>query len=433
MERCKATIETTIKAAPIAVLAGLILALLSGCRGGASHPVPDEGKISFGVAAHSFRSGDFVTTDNFYPSEGMGVTAYLHNGAWASSTGPDLYFKDLHLTRAVGYDSGYPWLGSGARSFSFFAYAPYGAADLDGYKLAYTLPADPQRQVDLVAARQQDVPANSGGTVALRFQHTLTALSFATHPDLYTCTIKSISLAGVPSKGIYDISSGQWSDLSTPDRYTLLPEVLHTTGESVTVEGHLFLLPGQLPTDALLQVVLETEPAEQLTYEVDLGGTTFEPGQHVTVRLSISGIQLEVEGQPWSHHIYKKGYLAPDQILMVEAPQWIDDNATLTTKESEVQLSFSFLQPVGAEWRATLTNGLDFAFKEGTPSEGITSAGARNVITIVPRRPQGDVDRTTEVYIVIYNSEIDPDQTPFDNGPLGIGKGKRLTVTQQRK
>lgn len=423
-----------IKAAVWTVAIGLVAALLWGCRGEEPRSTPDQQKISFGIATSGFRSGRFATTDNFYPDQGMGVTAYLHDGDWSTVTTSSIYFHNLQLKPSGGYyNSGYPWLGNGSRNFSFFAYAPYGAGKFTGHQLQYAVPEDIAKQVDLVVAQRKDIPANSNAPVALTFKHILTALSFATHTDLYTCTVKSIELSGIPSQGTYDISKGGWNEVSGSANYLFQPNASHTSGESITLEPPLFILPGTMPAGAVLKVTLGTQSGDTYSYEVDLNGTKFQAGQHVTVRLSTAGIQLEVEGVPWSYHEYKKGFLNQDNILMVEPPKWKDGNSTLTTKESEVHLTFRILQPVGVAWHATLTNGLDFAFKEGTPSGGIASAGAENVITIVPRRPQGDTDRTTEVYLVLYNQEIDPDLMPDGNGPLGIGKGNRLKVTQKRK
>lgn len=409
----------------------IILALVAGCRKGGDEPTFGEA-IRFGVESGEIRAAK-VTTAQFH--DDMSVTAYLHDTPWASTSAPQAYFTDLKVLKSSGYNSGYPWLGNPQRNFSFFAYAPHGIGTLSGQELTYTVPTDLAQQKDLVVAKHLDIPANSGQEVLLSFKHPLTAISFKTHTELYSCTIESIELSGIPSRGTYHLDEQRWTSSDTPANYALVPMTTHTQGSSVELlkDDPLLILPGTLPAGAMLKVILKDTANKEHTYEVDLEGTTFQPGTHATIRLSLAGIRIELEGLPWDYHEYKKGYILPNLIQMIAPPKWIDGISTLTSLQSEVKLKIRFLRPLGVEWKATLTNGLDFTFKPGTASRGITNADREVILNIVPRKPQSDIVRRTELYLVVYGTEIDPDRTPTGDGPLSTGKGHRIVITQASK
>lgn len=96
------------------------------------------------------------------------------------------------------------------------------------------------------------------------------------------------------------------------------------------------------------------------------------------------------------------------------------------------KFTFQLEHPQGSVWTATLTNGLDFAFRTGTVTMGTTDV--LYTVEIVALKPQTTYPRTTEFYLMIDGREIDPDNYYEDGilrtGTVGIGSGNRFVITQ---
>ncbi|WP_436414037.1 fimbrial protein [Petrimonas sp.] len=94
--------------------------------------------------------------------------------------------------------------------------------------------------------------------------------------------------------------------------------------------------------------------------------------------------------------------------------------------------TFNLLHPIGGIWKATLTNGLEFAFEPGSPTTG--TSGIDYQIKIVALKPPTTTVHTTEFYLMINGVEVDPDTYieggTLVNGPKGIGQGNRFVIIQ---
>lgn len=261
-----------------------LLPLLASCARG-DHP-DERQMIAFETNWLEMRSGVVEDQDNFH--DDMQVTAFLQTQA-GSPLGT--LFQDLRVTKASGWRTGYPWLGSEAnRQLSFFAFAPYGALTPKWNQRSYTLTHN-SGEVDIVAA-QKVVPAHYGKPLPLHFQHLLSGVSFVVHQETPNMTITSVELRGIPSTATYYIEQQQWADYSDPKTYTWSGEVEHTAGNSsdtpLTITP-FFLLPQTLSGENKLIVQLKRPGSSEIELkELALTNQLLEIGQHYIIRLQLT-------------------------------------------------------------------------------------------------------------------------------------------------
>lgn len=261
-----------------------LLPLLGSCARGDR---PDERQmITFETNWLEMRSGVVEGQDSFH--DDMQVTAFLQTQA-GNPLGT--LFQDLRATKASGWRTNYPWLGSEAgRQLSFFAFAPYGALTPAWNQGSYTL-TDNSGEVDIVAA-QKVVPAHYGKPVPLHFQHLLSGVSFVVHEETPNMTITSVELRGILSTATYSIKQQQWVHYSDPRTYTWTGEVEHTAGTSVDTPltiNPFFLIPQTLSGEMKLIVTLK-RPGKSDTElkELSLSNQTLEIGEHYVLRLQLT-------------------------------------------------------------------------------------------------------------------------------------------------
>lgn len=76
--------------------------------------------------------------------------------------------------------------------------------------LAYTVPSDVTKQIDLMTAH--DTYAGDGSQCAhLTFSHALTAVTIKTGEEMLKGTIKSVTISGVYGEGTYQIGAEGWT------------------------------------------------------------------------------------------------------------------------------------------------------------------------------------------------------------------------------
>ncbi len=138
---------------------------------------------------------------------------------------------------------------------------------------------------------------------------------------------------------------------------------------------------------------------------------------------------------PWTlKPLHVEFYDASAQMAYLD--NWTPSTLTVRERGDVVSFRFRIIEPQGVDWTATLSNGLDFAFRSGTPTRGKT--GLEYTVEIIALKPPTTQMRTTEFYLTINGEEIDPDKYinswgEAQNGPIGIGKGNRYTITQLAK
>jgi hypothetical protein len=203
--------------------------------------------IIFGIEETELRSSLFDINN----LDTVGVFGY-YTGAerwdWLSVNAqqtllPD-YFCNKQMVKSGGIWSYDPpqkyWPNDPDSKISFFAYAPYIAADANGniltpgmltpYPLTkadfgipsvtYVVPLRQEDQIDLLWSAMWDMTkANSNGTVLFAMNHALTQISFSAALDTseigkkkdYRAKVIDISITGVHGNGILDLSTGYWT------------------------------------------------------------------------------------------------------------------------------------------------------------------------------------------------------------------------------
>ncbi|WP_168165859.1 fimbrillin family protein [Porphyromonas sp. HMSC077F02] len=261
-----------------------LLPFLGSCTRG-DHP--DESKmIAFETNWLDMRSGVVEGQDTFH--DDMQVTAFLQTQA-GNPLGT--LFQDLRATKASGWRTSYPWLGSEAgRQLSFFAFAPYGALTPAWQQGSYTLTHN-SGEVDIVAAHEV-VPAHYGKPLPLHFQHLLSGVSFVVHKETPDMTIYSVELRAIPSTATYSIERRQWADYSDPKTYTWTGKVEHLARTSVDTPLTItpfFLIPQTL-SDKMKLIVKLKRPGKSDTElkELPLTNQHLEIGAHYVIRLQLT-------------------------------------------------------------------------------------------------------------------------------------------------
>lgn len=216
-----------------------------------------------------------VTGAQFADGSKIGVFAYNTNAdAWnAANVGTyAAYMTNVELTKtgaSWGYSPVKYWVAG--KKYTFFGYAPYDASATvaDGV-LSVTVPTTIADQKDLMYAlpladkswngTDETVPA-----VTFAFRHALSQVKFSLktatdYSELYTITLKSITVKSVSSAGSLSMLDGSWSALGTPANYEAAVNdalVLNSTGYQTAEGGSdvLMLLPQSL-TNTEVDIVL---------------------------------------------------------------------------------------------------------------------------------------------------------------------------------
>ena len=240
--------------------------------------------------------GSIQTAENFYLDFGLFGYFYDSNLSWASvssSIPPESSMTNLLVTQNDNsWTTDVYWPG-GTKRATFFAYAPYdcqGAileSNTGAPKITYTVPSEIANQRDLLVAKSdENISCDGNSTVALNFQHALTAIKF-TQGDLGDYTkITGITISGVKNQGELSVDGASWDNVSTTsgNSYTITSE----TG--ITLNDVLLLMPQTLPSGAKLEVKMSNDDGTKTkNFSADLTGV-WQKGYTVTYQLSVNKI-----------------------------------------------------------------------------------------------------------------------------------------------
>ena len=254
---------------------------------------------------------------------------------------------------------------------SFFAYAPYGdenvelsAATEDGpQSINFKVNTDVKSQVDLITAQavsKSHLNTSTTPSVELNFTHQLTGIRFVIGDQFLKGWIKSISLKGVYTEGIYTIGGGWTLDDKKKGNFTISynldKPVAGTPGEEVSASDEVFMMiPHTFADDdaATIEVVYNDKYTDYIV-SAPLKGQTWKAGKTVTyaitsnklTTLRIGQIQFATtpEGAP------KRIWQAGDKIGM-----YVVDADGKKLKHKNVPVTFD-----GANWN------IDHTTAEGT-------------------------------------------------------------------
>ena len=235
--------------------------------------------------------GNFGVSAN-HILNGGGVEAFFHNQE-AIKVGNNWFVADNKTWPLDG-------------SVSFYAYAPYNDPSFkleDNKTIHYIVPADDiKKQPDFIVAKSDPKsfsPSSANTPVELQFHHALTAITFSVSDDMEKGVINSIKIEGVKGEGDYDLSDNKsdnkWdlSKSTAAGSYTVSFD-----GEEGKVEGQRALTGGKNDKKVLMMIPQTLDNGAKVTINFTptggsateasfpLGGTTWDPGSHVTYVLS---------------------------------------------------------------------------------------------------------------------------------------------------
>ena len=251
---------------------------------------------------------DSHVVDNFRVSAN-----YIQNG----SSEEESFFQDREAKKEGSNNNWFvvdnvKWPTAG--TVSFYAYAPYNYNNVSSLKwmgvddvtqnktIHYEVPTKVEDQPDFIVANSEgkSFTSSSANTpVDLQFSHALTAITFSVSDDMEKGVINSIKIEGVKGEEDYKLSDNKWdnkwdlSNSTATGSYTV-----SFAGDEGKVEGKraltgvakdnkvLMMIPQTLGDGA--KVTINFTPTGRGVKEASfsLGGTTWEPGRHITYVLS---------------------------------------------------------------------------------------------------------------------------------------------------
>ena len=214
------------------------------------------------------------------------------------------FFMDVDVTEQTdgswASDEIYYWQGANHMQ-TFYAWAPVDGAFAkvptapNDMSFTYTVPAEADKQQDLVVAEPQTWQGNHNQQVIFNFQHICTAVKFTIGSQMQAGTIRSVTLKGVRDAGTYNYTGGNWQlDGTTTADFT--QQVDMTTsgseqeGTAITQPEYTFMmLPQTLPQGAMVEVIFtDNTTGQDRTLSASIGGSEWPMGKTVTYRLSIT-------------------------------------------------------------------------------------------------------------------------------------------------
>ena len=257
--------------------------------------------------------GTEVNASSFYNNFGLYGYIYNSDQTWAAN-GSTLQptINNEQITKGDTWTS-LAYLPGKTKNMALFAYAPYTGIEVTcnqgAPQLTYTIASDVSNQVDLLVANNVDVVGNSS-SVALDFNHALTAVKFAIGTITGFTKITNIVISGVKNSGTLSLYGENWNLNETTASYTIEKEIdLSTSGDITGSSNDLMLLmPQTLPSGAKLEVTMTNDIGTQ-TFSTDLTGGEWKKGYTVTYLLSVDRVagEFHFEVTPSTTSIPKEG------------------------------------------------------------------------------------------------------------------------------
>lgn len=234
------------------------------------------------------------------PGEITGFMAYSFFHPAGDAT-PQLFFSDETVSskgaNLYATANSYFWPTDGG-NLSFFTLV--GASDNTvvspdtdtpgSFKIEYSMPSEATAQNDLLLATT--APLNTPNTpVPLSFRHLCSQVTFVIGNKMQRGTIKSITLSGINSHGVYTSS---WSTVDTPKSFTLNVDKATVGNEAAgtpiaAAEYTLMMIPQTLGPDAKLTVVFDDAISGTThTLEASLANDSWLQGKKTTYHIGIT-------------------------------------------------------------------------------------------------------------------------------------------------
>ncbi len=292
---------------------------------------------------------DDMSAPAMRPSRGLpvtgadGITGFKAYSFYYSAADavPTVFFADEDVTRAgtnlYQTSQKYFWPDAG-KNLSFRALV--GATDASTkvtlsatapgeIDIDYTVPAQAADQPDLMLART--APLNTPGTpVPLSFTHLCTQVKFVIGSQMQPGTIKSITLSGIKSHGVYAATDG-WTVTDTEREFTITPGRATTGTETPGT-----LIPAEELTLMMLPQTLS--PTARLTVEFQNKYKTY------TMSAPLTGSWTMGKVTAYSIGISPKPEITLDEVIPEQDATYVVWKPTVTIKNA----------PEGTQWRVNI-------------------------------------------------------------------------------
>lgn len=309
--------------------AALTATVLTACTADDFEAAREESiSYSASVTAISTTRGSQTTLATM---ESFGVSAAHHlAGTSYSTAGCGSYFRNIEVDTESG-ESSYLWPSSDYR-LSFYAYAPYGnanitlaSADTPGrMQYTYTVPSAVASQVDMLTAEALDIDCPMTTPVELSFGHRLSDFKFYIDNSLpVAVTVNSLTIRNFLPTGT--LTGTTWVPSGSATSFTLTSGAEIASGGNINLTGtdkHFFLIPQTLTAGTrMLDLFVTTEGGEDKHYYYDLTAAfTAEAGMSYLFTLRLTS-KLEVdEGSGIDDWILLVGYV--NHATGTEADDW---------------------------------------------------------------------------------------------------------------
>ena len=208
------------------------------------------------------------------------------------------------------------YLPGQTKKMALFAYAPYMNTGIEvtgnqgAPQLTYTIDSDVSKQIDLLVAKNVDVLGYTS-SVALDFNHALTAVKFAIGTIKGFTKITKIVISGIKNSGTLSLDGDDWNLSGSTESYTIEKVIDLSTPGDITGSStdDLLLLMSQTFADgnAKLEVTMTNDIATK-TFSTDLTGE-WKKGYTVTYLLSVDRVagDFHFEVTPSTTSIPKEG------------------------------------------------------------------------------------------------------------------------------
>ena len=168
----------------------------------------------------------------------------------------------------------------------------------DKLRVRQPLPARPgqcSRTAGFAGSRIRRSQRRTNTAVNLTFHHALTAVKFVCGSDMKAGTVKSVTLKGVNSAGVYNLETGTWSNVGNPKNFsqTLNRSTSGALNAVITAPEQTFMMiPQTLPDGAVIEVIFNDGITDNILTG-QIGNSEWQKGKTVTYQLSSTSINWQ--------------------------------------------------------------------------------------------------------------------------------------------
>lgn len=288
---------------------------------------------------------------------------------------------DLKMTRASDKS---PWAAAdgtvihrpGSGTVTFYAYAPHSSDEslkgalkhaADKPSITYTVPDDPEEQLDIMTATA-DCDGAGSGDVNLAFGHALTAVTIKAGDAMLGGKITEVKISGVYGSGTHTIGSGKWTASGDLRTFTITKEIAlpdtsddnsYTKPDTPIIGDKLTLMmiPQTLPDGAAITIKFRDNLSQSdRTLTASLKGKTWPAGRKVTYSISSTGVAIKpkVDLTPTRTDVHPSGDIFGVKLAAYAyvAQEGQGDKAPIVALPYTVEYATSTEDGVWSDWTA---------------------------------------------------------------------------------